>query len=233
MPFPYYHRLSKRQQAIYRRSAAVPHIPLADRTGAAAFARDLERALHTGSRQEVERSAWRLCRRICQDLGVPWVELRVRQKRPSSSGGELHGLYEREEGQTAVITLWMRTAQQKRVVAFKTFLRTLLHELCHHLDYEVLGLADSMHTEGFFRRESDLARQLLDPGGAGQDQRVEVRAAHRERRGQARDDRGQARHSEGQAPALPDTAPALGQAGATRPVTASGQLALPFGKKGR
>jgi len=54
-----------------------------------------------------------------------------------------------------------------------------------------------------------------------------------ERRGQARDDRGQARHSEGQAPALPDTAPALGQAGATRPVTASGQLALPFGKKGR
>jgi hypothetical protein len=35
----------------------------------------------------------------------------------------------------------MRTAAHKRVVAFRTFLRTLLHELCHHLDYEWLGLA--------------------------------------------------------------------------------------------
>ena len=38
---------------------------------------------------------------------------------------------------------------------------TLLHELCHHLDYHALKLADSLHTEGFFRRESDLFRQLV------------------------------------------------------------------------
>jgi len=29
----------------------------------------------------------------------------------------------------------MRTARHKKIVAFKTFLRTLLHELCHHLDF--------------------------------------------------------------------------------------------------
>ena len=34
----------------------------------------------------------------------------------------------------------MRTAQRAQVVKFKTFLRTLLHELCHHLDYQQLGL---------------------------------------------------------------------------------------------
>lgn len=45
--------------------------------------------------------------------------------------------------------LWMRTAKRRQVVAFKTFLRTLLHEVCHHLDYECLKLKDSFHTEGF------------------------------------------------------------------------------------
>ena len=59
------------------------------------------------------------------------------------------------------MTLWMRTARQKRIVAFRTFLRTLLHELCHHLDYERLGLADSFHTEGFYKRESSLLQQLV------------------------------------------------------------------------
>jgi hypothetical protein len=54
----------------------------------------------------------------------------------------------------------MRTAKQQRVVAFRTFLRTLLHEMCHHIDYTLYGLAESFHTEGFFRRESSLVRQL-------------------------------------------------------------------------
>jgi uncharacterized damage-inducible protein DinB len=50
------------------------------------------------------------------------------------------------------------------VVAFRTFLRTLLHELCHHLDYQHLRLADSFHTEGFYKRESSLFHQLVDEG---------------------------------------------------------------------
>jgi hypothetical protein len=61
----------------------------------------------------------------------------------------------------------MRTAKQRRVVAFKSFLRTLLHELCHHLDYELYRLPDSFHTEGFYKRESSLFHQLapeLPPG---------------------------------------------------------------------
>ena len=61
----------------------------------------------------------------------------------------------------AQVTVWMRTAQRRRVVAFRTFLRTLLHELCHHLDYELLGLEDSFHTQGFYKRESSLFHQLV------------------------------------------------------------------------
>jgi hypothetical protein len=32
-----------------------------------------------------------------------------------------------------------------------------------HLEYDLLGLADSFHTEGFYQRESSLVRKLLSP----------------------------------------------------------------------
>jgi hypothetical protein len=54
----------------------------------------------------------------------------------------------------------MRTVARKQVVAFKTFLRTLLHELCHHLDYELYRLPETFHTEGFYKRESSLYYQI-------------------------------------------------------------------------
>jgi hypothetical protein len=63
----------------------------------------------------------------------------------------------------------MRTAAKRRTVAFRTFVRTLLHELCHHLDFELYNLPESFHTRGFFQRESSLTRQLLpasEPGAA-------------------------------------------------------------------
>jgi hypothetical protein len=55
----------------------------------------------------------------------------------------------------------MWTAHYARVVAFKAFLRTLLHELGLHLDIGVLRLPMSVHTEGFFKRESRLFHQLI------------------------------------------------------------------------
>ena len=55
----------------------------------------------------------------------------------------------------------MRTRAHEQVVKFRTFLRTVCHELCHHLDVTLFALDDSFHTEGFFRRESSLVRTLL------------------------------------------------------------------------
>ena len=111
----------------------------------------------------MERTASLLSRGLLQMLELSPIAVQVLAVRPSSSEGELHGLYTREEGEPTRIQLWMRTARHKRVVAFRTFLRTLLHELGHHLDYELLKLADSFHTEGFFQRESSLFRQIV-PG---------------------------------------------------------------------
>jgi hypothetical protein len=161
MPFPYYQRLSANQKAIYRLSDKVSEIRLNNARKLRAFATDLDRALLSENRSEVQQAVNRLCRQICNDLEVEKVKVKVLLKRPSDAEGELHGLYVREEGQIAQITVWMRTAKQKRVVAFKTFLRTLLHELGHHLDYTLLNLADTFHTEGFFRRESSLTEQLV------------------------------------------------------------------------
>ena len=68
----------------------------------------------------------------------------------------------------------MRTAALKKVVAFRTFLRTLVHELCHHLDYELFKLEETFHTEGFYKRESSLANALFEAAGEP------VNGAHRE-----------------------------------------------------
>jgi hypothetical protein len=56
----------------------------------------------------------------------------------------------------------MRTAQRHDVVKPKTFVRTLMHEIGHYLDYAHLRLEDSYHTRGFFQRESSLVRALFN-----------------------------------------------------------------------
>ena len=160
MPFPYYRRLSARDRRIYDASDAVPAIELQDASGLSPAVAEIVRALAAEDRREVESFSQRLADGVCRRLGVSPVEVRVLAARPSGDYGELHGLYEPELAPPRV-TVWMRTAAKRRVVAFRSFLRTLIHELLHHLDYEYLRLAETFHTEGFFRRESSLVRQLL------------------------------------------------------------------------
>lgn len=167
MRFAYYRRLSSRQKAVYRASDAVARIDLPDAAAAAAALGRVELSLAAGDRRRLAGACRDLTDAIHRQLEVPAVEVRVLAARPSRSWGELQGLYEPADGdRPARLTVWMRTAQRRQVVAFRTFLRTLLHEICHHLDYELLALADSFHTEGFFRRESSLFHQLMDAASA-------------------------------------------------------------------
>ena len=165
MVFSYYHRLTTRQRRVYEASDRVESIPFGS---AAEFAEEVEQlraALESEARTTVERAAQHLADHLTRSFGVRAVRVRILERRPSNRYGELHGLYEADNARTKpVITLWMRTVQRRQVVAFKTFLRTLLHELVHHLDYEWLKLEDSLHTEGFYKRESSLLHQLLEPG---------------------------------------------------------------------
>jgi len=161
MPFAYYARLSARAQAIYRQSDRVTEVSLPRPEVLRPLVEVLKLALVREDRPAVQVVAHDLARGLAEMLRVPPPIVQVLAVRPTSSWGELHGLYTTDRRRTPRIQLWMRTARHRRVVAFRTFLRTLLHEVGHHLDYEYLGLADSFHTEGFFRRESSLFNQLV------------------------------------------------------------------------
>jgi hypothetical protein len=164
MVFAYYRRLNRQQKAIYDQSDAVHAVRLPNGRALQPLVTELVLALHDEDQRRIEALSQRLVTGLTQGLSVAPVALTVLEVRPHSDRGELHGLYApAADGAPATIAVWMRTAQRARVVAFRTFLRTLLHELCHHLDYELLRLADSFHTEGFYKRESSLFHQLV-PG---------------------------------------------------------------------
>jgi hypothetical protein len=154
------HRLSKGQQREYDRSNAVRAVPVRVSPRAARAVHLLEWALAHGDRPRTQRVAQAICDELCAGLRLPALRVEVKATRPSDRRGELHGLYE-SAGPSRVISIWMLTAKRGQVVAYRTFLRTLVHEMCHHLDYQLLGLRDSFHTDGFFQRESSLVRQLL------------------------------------------------------------------------
>lgn len=161
------HRLTRAQQRHYDRSNAVSAIPLKASPGLLSAVAALEAALADGERERVNRVARTLCDEVCRLLGVPAVRVSVGGTRPANRRGELHGLYTPgRPGQRDTVEVWMTTVKRRQTVAFKTFLRTLVHELCHHLDYHLLRLGESFHTDGFFKRESSLVKQLLRPSPA-------------------------------------------------------------------
>jgi hypothetical protein len=166
MPFAYYDRLSRRQQATYRKSDAVASLPVPGAGELAPVVDALRAALGRDDAAAVATASAEIAGRISRALGASAPVVAVLAVRPSQDDGELHGLYTVGEDEVARIRVWMRTARHARVVAFRTFLRTLLHELCHHIDFEVLGLDHSFHTEGFFKRESSLFHQLVPAPGS-------------------------------------------------------------------
>ena len=162
MPFAYYNRLSPSDKKIYRQSDEISAITLAGPDATGSLIVELEEALESEDRRQVESLCQQIADSILSQLEVALVQVVIREVRPSNPQAELHGLYESvEPPYRSRISLWMRTAVREEVVAFRTFFRTLIHETCHHLDYELIGLEDSFHTEGFYKRESSLVRQLI------------------------------------------------------------------------
>lgn len=164
MAYSHYNRFTRTQRRIASKSDGLPLIQLIQVLELQQIAEELKRQLNLENLQFVERSSQHLIDAICQQLNFSSARVHVLERRPHDDMGELHGLYEPVE-QTrprARIYVWMRTAKRQQVVAFKTYLRTLVHELCHHLDYEYYQLEDSLHTQGFFQRESSIMKQLIE-----------------------------------------------------------------------
>jgi hypothetical protein len=166
-------RLTPFQQRIYDRSASIPTIPLVPTPQLLEATAALEPALAVDDHQQVQTLSQTIVNHICWRLNVRTVRVQVQGVRPSNRRGELHGLYTQygSGSRTDSIQVWMRTAKRGQVVAFRTFLRTLLHEVCHHLDYTYLHLRESYHTEGFFQRESSLFHVIVQPSGVKEEER--------------------------------------------------------------
>lgn len=163
MRFAYYDRLSAARKRIYRASDAIDSVALPSELALAPVVGAIRHTLVADDRARLRAACQELVDSLTRGWQVPPVAIRVLAARPADDGGELHGLYEPPDGGTrARITVWMRTAQRRQVVAFKSFVRTLCHELCHHLDYELYALEETFHTEGFYKRESSLANALLE-----------------------------------------------------------------------
>jgi hypothetical protein len=157
----WYKRLPPALQRVAEASDRVPSLALRPGPVLIESVTSLAATLPSGNPVEVQVLAQRIADGICTAFRVSKVWVRVNERRPHDQRGELHGLYEpgNPPGRDT-ITLWMYTAKRAQVVAPRTFLRTLLHELCHHLDYTHLRLRDSLHTQGFYQRESSLFAAL-------------------------------------------------------------------------
>lgn len=161
--FAYYARLSAEDKATYRRSDEITAVQIPDPPALVVHSKAIEVALFSGVRARVAKAVTAFIAEFCQQLFAPPVKVHVREVRPDLESAELHGLYTfRTEDSPPKLEVWMRTRAHEKVVKHRTFMRTIVHELCHHLDMEVIGLRESFHTQGFFRRESSIVRQVLE-----------------------------------------------------------------------
>jgi len=121
------------------------------------IAKSIESAMKAGKSADVCRYCAEFLAVISDFYGVPECAVRVLAARPrrvrENWARELFGDYNPE---TMLIRVWMRTAVRKEVTSIGTFLSTLCHEFCHHLDFQRFGFADSWHTRGFYERTGAL-----------------------------------------------------------------------------
>src|SRR5438309_5086242 len=110
--FGYYARLSKSEQAVYRKSDGVAWIALGDDDLEAlrALSAAIEPALRSEKCAAVRAASHALCAAICARLDVRVPSVRVLRVRPrDEDASELHGLYTTGPRTRPLIRVWMRT----------------------------------------------------------------------------------------------------------------------------
>src|SRR5256885_15323035 len=121
------------------------------------IAKFIEDATKAENGTDVRRACAEFLEATSQFYKVSDCDVRVLAARPlrvrESWASELFGDYNPE---AMLIRVWMRTAVRKEITSFGTFVSTLCHEFCHHLDFQRFGFPDSWHTRGFYERTAAL-----------------------------------------------------------------------------
>ena len=127
------------------------------------IAKSIESAMEGGSTTSVRRACQEFLETVSRFYGARECGIRVLAARPlrvrENWTREIFGDYTPE---TTLIRVWMRTAVRKEITSFGTFLSTLCHEFCHHLDFQQFRFPDSWHTRGFYERAAALYHHARD-----------------------------------------------------------------------
>lgn len=147
----------KRNRELFFDSDRIKTLELPQDARLPAIATALQAAMEAEATAEIRRACTEFLAVACAFYRVPPCQVRVLAARPlrvrEYSTTELFGDYHPD---TMLIRVWMRTAVRKAITSFGTFLSTLCHEFCHHLDFTRFGFPDSWHTRGFYERTAQL-----------------------------------------------------------------------------
>jgi len=118
----------------------------------------IDLAMKSGMSAAVREGCALFLRAAADFYRVSEPQVRVLAARPVRvrEGGEATELFGDYDLRTMEIRVWMRTAVRKQVTSLGTFLSTLCHEFCHHLDVQGLGFRETPHTRGFYARTAVL-----------------------------------------------------------------------------
>ncbi|MDE0331890.1 MAG: hypothetical protein OXL41_08475 [Nitrospinae bacterium] len=151
----------RRDTPDFTRSNKIPALEYQPASGE----RDLTaRLIASTSARERETLGQKLLDDICRSLKIPRARLRVFEERQPHKlrGGRLaYKLYGVYHCDSAVIEIANLTSIRKQVVAGKTFLDTLIHEIMHHIDRKFLRIPSTPHSPGFYARIEDLKAKLM------------------------------------------------------------------------
>ena len=121
------------------------------------LARRIESAMSDGSLAAIRIASAEFLAAVADFYRVRRPDIRALAARPlrvrERTTTELFGDYAPD---TSVVRVWTRTAVRKQMTSFGTFLSTLCHEFCHHLDCERFKFSRTPHTRGFYERTAIL-----------------------------------------------------------------------------
>ncbi len=125
--------------------------------------RSLAAAVESGSTVDVRLACAEVLAPLAAFFAVEPPPVAVLGVRPHHvrEGVTTYQLYGDYDPETYQIRVWLRTAIRAKVSTPRSFLSTLLHEFCHHLDCAKLAWPGSFHTRGFYHRVDQLYHLAL------------------------------------------------------------------------
>jgi hypothetical protein len=144
---------SQEEKQEYNRSGDMVAIALPPQEPLLRMANKLEAAMVDENKREMEAACNAIAVYIAESFHVSPPKVRVLGVRPLTSvGNDVEELFGDFDFKTKKIRLWMRTAVLEKVTSYGTFLSTLCHEICHHLDVVQFDFPNTFHTRGFYER---------------------------------------------------------------------------------